>query len=64
MGEESKKSLDQFSNNETILLWERLFSSLMEGVPSYRKLQKEIEDVYFHFSLSAYHTKIQTERSL
>ena len=48
MGEESKKSLDQFSNNETILLWERLFSSLMEGVPSYRKLQKEIEDKYYN----------------
>ena len=48
MGEESKKSLDQFSNNETMLLWERLFSSLMEGESSYRKLQKEIEDKYYN----------------
>ena len=48
MGEESKKSLEQFSNNETILLWERLFSSLMEGESSYRKLQKEIEDKYYN----------------
>jgi len=47
MGEESKKSLDQFSNNETIFLWERLFTSLMEGESSFRKLQKEIEDKYY-----------------
>ena len=47
MGEESKKSLDQFSNNETIFLWERLFTALMEGENSYRKLQKEIEEKYY-----------------
>ena len=47
MGEESKKSLNQFSNNETIFLWERLFTSLMEGKSSYRKLQKEIESKYY-----------------
>ena len=47
MGEESKKSLDQFSNNETIILWERLFTALMEGENSYRKLQKEIEEKYY-----------------
>ena len=48
MGEESKKSLDQFSNNETIFLWERLFTSLMQGEISYKKLQKEIEDKYYN----------------
>jgi len=48
MGEESKKSLNQFSNNETIFLWERLFISLMEGEISYKKLQKEIEDKYYN----------------
>ena len=48
MGEESKKSLNQFSNNETIFLWERLFTSLMEGEISYKKLQKEIEDKYYN----------------
>ena len=47
MGEESKKSLNQFSNNETIFLWERLFTTLMEGKSSYRKLQKEIENKYY-----------------
>ena len=54
MGEESKKSLDQFSNNETILLWERLFTSLMEGELSYRKLQKEIEDKYYNEDKARY----------
>ena len=46
-GEESKKSLEQFKNNETIYLWERLFTALMEGESSYRKLQKEIEEKYY-----------------
>ena len=47
MGEESKKSLDQFKNNETTFLWERLFVSLLEGERSFRLLQKEIEEKYY-----------------
>ena len=47
MGEESKLSLNQFKNEETIKLWERLFTSLLEGESSYRKLQKEIEEKYY-----------------
>ena len=47
MGEESKKSLDQFKNNETTFLWERLFVSLLEGEKSFRLLQKEIEEKYY-----------------
>ena len=47
MGQESKLSLNQFKNEETIKLWERLFIALMEGPVSYRKLQKEIEDKYY-----------------
>jgi glycosyltransferase involved in cell wall biosynthesis len=47
-GEESKLSLNQFKNEETIKLWERLFTSLLEGESSYRKLQKEIEEKYYN----------------
>ena len=47
MGKQSKLSLNQFNNEETIKLWEKLFISLMEGESSYRKLQKEIEDKYY-----------------
>ena len=47
MGEESKKSLDQFKNNETTFLWERLFVSLLEGEKAFRLLQKEIEEKYY-----------------
>ena len=47
MGQESKLSLNQFKNKETIKLWEKLFIALMEGRVSYRKLQKEIEDKYY-----------------
>ena len=47
MGQESKLSLNQFKNEETIKLWEKLFIALMEGRVSYRKLQKEIEDKYY-----------------
>ena len=39
--------MEQFKNNETIYLWERLFTALMEGESSYRKLQKEIEEKYY-----------------
>ena len=47
-GEEAKKSLYQFNNNDTIHMWDRLFDSLDKGVEEYRKLQKEIEDKYYH----------------
>ena len=49
MGEYAKKSLDMFSNNETVYLWERLFKSLLsEDKNEYRKLQKEIESKYYN----------------
>ena len=47
MGEESKLSLNQFKNEETIKLWGRLFTSLLESESSYRELQKEIEEKYY-----------------
>ena len=49
MGEYAKKSLDMFSNNETVYLWERLFKSLLsEDKNEYRELQKEIENKYYN----------------
>ena len=48
MGEEAKLSLNQFSNNETVELWGRLFNSLLEGEDSYRRLQDEIEKKYYN----------------
>ena len=49
MGEYAKKSLEMFSNNETVYLWERLFRSLLsEDKNEYRELQKEIESKYYN----------------
>ena len=49
MGENAKKSLDKFSNKETVELWERLFRSLLRPDKSkYRELQKEIEKKYYN----------------
>ena len=48
MGEWSKLSLNQFSNNETVELWGRLFNALLEGEGAYRKLQNEIENKYYN----------------
>ena len=49
MGENAKKSLDKFSNKETVELWERLFRSLLYPDKSkYRELQKEIEKKYYN----------------
>ena len=48
MGENAKKSLDKFSNKETVELWERLFRSLLSPFKSkYRELQKEMEKKYY-----------------
>jgi hypothetical protein len=47
MGEIAKLSLNQFSNNETVELWGRLFNALLEGKEAYRKLQYEIENKYY-----------------
>ena len=48
-GEEAKKSLDVFKNNETVELWGRLCDSLLsDDREDYRKLQAEIENKYFN----------------
>ena len=47
MGRESKLSLNQFNNEETAKLWEKLFASLMKGKKYFRKFQEEIEKKYY-----------------
>ena len=47
MGKKSKLSLNQFNNQETEKLWERLFISLMQGKYSFRRFQRSIENKYY-----------------
>ena len=49
MGELAKKSLERFSNKETVELWGKLFNALISNdTNNYRKLQKEIEQKYYN----------------
>ena len=47
MGKESKLSLNQFSNEETEKLWEKLFVTMMKGDKYFRKFQREVEEKYY-----------------
>ena len=48
MGEYAKKSLDKYSNQEILLIWEKLFKSLRNvDLTDYRNLQKEVEAKYY-----------------
>ena len=48
MGEYAKKSLDKYSNQEIILIFEKLFKSLRStDINEYRNLQKEVEAKYY-----------------
>ena len=48
MGEYAKKSMNKYSNQEIILIWEKLFKSLTNpDINEYRNLQKEIEKKYY-----------------
>ena len=53
-GLEAKYSLDMFKNNETIHMWEDLFSALLKGKDEYRKLQKKVEDKYYNEAMAKY----------
>ena len=56
MGEEAKESLSMFKNNETVLLWEKLFNALLSNnKQKYRKLQKEVEDKFYDKHLARKH---------
>ena len=49
MGKVSKLSLNQFSNEEIVQMWEKLFKSLLsENKKDYREFQKEIENKYYN----------------
>ena len=47
IGKESKLSLNQFNNEDTAKLWEKLFATMMKGDKYFRKFQKEIEKKYY-----------------
>ena len=48
MGEYARKSLDKYSNQEILLIWEKLFKSMRNtDITDYRNLQKEIEAKYY-----------------
>ena len=56
MGIFAKKSLDRFSNNETIGLWERLFHALLsKDINDYRKMQEEVEKKYYNEEIAKIH---------
>lgn len=48
MGKKSKLSLNRFTNNGTVQLWEELFDSLDKGNDEFRKFQKKIDDMYYN----------------
>ena len=48
-GEEAKKSLEMFKNNETVEIWGRLCDALLSNnSENYRKLQNEMEKKYYN----------------
>ena len=56
MGIKAKESLNKYSNEETVNLWERLFLSLLsEDINDYRKLQQEIETKYYNEEYAKFH---------
>ena len=48
MGELSKLSLDMFSNNETLEMWEKLFDVLNQGEEQYREFQREVQKKFYN----------------
>ena len=55
-GEEAKKSLDMFKNNETVKIWERLCDTLLSNDrEDYRKLQIEMEKKYYNENIARKH---------
>ena len=54
-GKEAKLSLDMYNNNDTVILWEKLINSLINGTEEYKKLQKEVERKYYNEELAKAH---------
>ena len=61
-GKESKLSLNRFTNQETVKLWEKLFDSLANG--EYNQFQKEIEDKYYNEELAREHLMMHYNNGL
>ena len=61
MGKEAKLSLNKFTNDGTINLWERLFNSLKSGDDKFQKLRKEIENKYYKKEIAYKHMEKQLE---
>ena len=57
MGKEAKLSLNMFNNNDTIIMWEKLFNSLINGTEDYKKFQDEVEQKYYNGTLAKEHIK-------
>jgi glycosyltransferase involved in cell wall biosynthesis len=55
VGREAKLSLNIFNNNDTILMWENLFNSLINGTEDYKKFQNEVEKEYYNEKLAKEH---------
>ena len=61
MGKEAKISLNQFSNEKTTNLWERLFKALLDGKDEFQKLRGEIEDKFYNEEIAKKHMEKQFE---
>ena len=61
MGKEAKLSLNSFTNEGTINLWERLFKSLKSGENEFQKLRKEIMEKYYNKEIAEKHLEKQIE---
>ena len=58
MGQFAKKSLDNYSNKETVELWGKLFEALLSNdINNYRNLQNEIEKKYYNEENAKIHMK-------
>jgi hypothetical protein len=49
MGEKAKESLNKYSNDDIVEIWQKLFRALLSSdINDYRKLQNEIENKYYN----------------
>ena len=55
MGNEAKLSLNDFNNNNTVIMWDKLFNSLINGTESFEKFQKEVKEKYYNEKIAESH---------
>ena len=61
-GKEAKLSLNRFSNENTVKLWEKLFVSLKKG--TFKEFQKEIENKYYDEKIAKEHVLMHFNSAL